>query len=133
MPTVDMCPCYSGSELACEIHGPLSGGLKPPTEVVEFPSGMKRSSDAGKIKYLLVRDGPMLHRWAVHLTRGAEIHEDRNWMLADGPEELERAKHSACRHFEQWLNGDVDEDHAAALFFNVNQVEYIKGRLGAET
>jgi hypothetical protein len=25
-----------------------------------------------------------------------------------------------------WFNGETDEDHAAALFFNVNGVEYLK-------
>jgi hypothetical protein len=98
-------------------------------EILTYPSGMQRGSSAGKINYLLVRDGPMLRRWASHLTKGAENHDARNWMKANGPEELERFKESASRHFEQWLNGEEDEDHAAALLFNINGAEYVKDQL----
>lgn len=101
-------------------------------EILTYPSGMQRGSSAGKINYLLVRDGPMLRRWAAHLTKGADNHAARNWMLASGSEELERFKESACRHFEQWLGGDKTEDHAAALFFNVNGAEYVQRRLSPD-
>jgi hypothetical protein len=49
-------------------------------------------------------------------------------MKASGDSESERFKESAVRHFFQWLNGDVDEDHAAAVFFNINGFEYVKAR-----
>src|SRR5690606_21266015 len=45
---------------------------------------------------------------------------------------LDRAKSSAFRHFMQWFNGETDEDHAAAIFFNVQAVEYIKGRMNGD-
>lgn len=90
---------------------------------------MVRDITEGKIDFLLVRDGPMLLRWATHLTNGAKKYAKRNWMQANGEEELERFKESAARHFEQWLRGDVDEDHAAAVLFNINGAEYTKDRL----
>ena len=93
-----------------------------------FDSGMVRDTTAGKVDYLLLRDGPMLHRWAAHITKGAGKYEKRNWMQAQTEEEVLRFKESACRHFEQWLAGDLSEDHAAAVFFNINGVEYTKGR-----
>ena len=92
-------------------------------------SGMQRDTTAGKIDYLLLRDGPMFERWAALLQRGAAKYDKRNWMKANSQEELDRARESAARHFEQWLRGDEDEDHAAAIVFNVNEVEYIRGRL----
>jgi hypothetical protein len=49
-------------------------------------------------------------------------------MKAQSVEELERFRMSAARHFEQWLRGDTDEDHAAAVFFNINGAEYTRSR-----
>lgn len=92
----------------------------------EFEGGMVRDTTEGKTNWALVADGPMLRRWAVHLTKGALKYEARNWLKAQGQVELDRAKESAFRHFMQWYNGDMDEDHAAAVFFNINEVEYIK-------
>lgn len=102
----------------------------------EFPSGMVRESQDGKIDYRRVLDGPMLDRWAEHLSKGAVKYPDSapgvaNWTLAEGAMELGRFQSSAFRHFVQWLRGDADEDHAAAVFFNVNGAEYVKGRMNA--
>lgn len=95
-------------------------------ERMEFESGMVRDVATDKINYLLIFDGPMLDRWAAHLTAGAKKYSARNWMLASGPEEYERFRESAARHFRQWLAGETDEDHAAAVFFNINGAEYVK-------
>ena len=94
-----------------------------------FAGGMQRDVTEGKTDYLLVRDGPMFERWAIHLTNGAKKYDKRNWLKGVGLEELDRAKESATRHFEQYIRGDSDEDHAAAVFFNINQIEYLKGKL----
>lgn len=111
----------------------------------EFESGMVRDTAEGKTNFLNVRFGPMLRRWATHLTKGREKYPDPepgtpNWTLAQGREEFLRAKESAARHFEQWLAGERDEDHAAAVFFNINLAEYVLAkdptippRLGATT
>lgn len=103
--------------------------IKDSGERVEFPSGMVRDVCRGKVNWLLVRSGPMLRRWAQHLTAGAEKYEEDNWLKASGEEELRRFKQSACRHFEQWIGGETDEDHAAAVFYNINGAEYVKGKL----
>ena len=95
----------------------------------QFSSGMVRDTATDKIDYLLVRDGPMFKRWAEHLTAGAKKYSKRNWLKAEGDAELQRFRESATRHFEQWLNGEEDEDHAAACIFNINGVEYIKERV----
>lgn len=92
----------------------------------EYPSGMVRDTTKNKTLWSLVYDGPMLKRWAEHLTKGARKYSARNWMKAGGDEEKERATDSAARHFAQWMAGETDEDHAAAVFFNINVVEYVK-------
>ena len=94
----------------------------------QFASGMVRDVTEGKTKWHLVASGPMLKRWAELMTRGAEKYDDDNWMRANSQEELDRFYQSACRHFEQWVNGDDDEDHAAAVIFNINGWEYVNAK-----
>lgn len=99
-----------------------------------FESGMVRDTDEGKTRYWRVAQGPMLRRWAEHLGRGAKKYPDvapgkSNWTLASGEPELQRFKESAFDHFMQWYYGQTDEDHAAAIFFNVNGAEYVKDKL----
>ena len=95
----------------------------------EFASGMKRDTEEDKTKYHLIASGPMLKRWAVHLTNGAKKYSDNNWMLAASEEEYQRFRKSAFRHFIQWYYGNMDEDHAAAVMFNLNGAEYVKEKL----
>ena len=104
----------------------------------KFESGMVRDTTEGKTLWHKVADGPLLQRWAELLTRGAEKYPDEeagkpNWMLAEGQVELHRFRQSAFRHFMQWFNGDTDEDHAAAVFFNLNGAEFVKGKLDSTT
>lgn len=99
-----------------------------------FESGMVRDTQDGKIDFTRVLDGPMLDRWAEHLTKGEKKYADiapgvANWTQANGQKELVRAKKSAFRHFRQWMRGDTDEDHAAAVFFNINLAEFVKEKL----
>lgn len=105
-------------------------GIKDSGEKLQFASGMVRDSAVGKMDPTLALDGPMFERWFTHLSKAAMgKYEKRNWMKANGKAELERFKISATRHFLQWLNGDTDEDHAAAVFFNINGLEYVKSKL----
>lgn len=95
----------------------------------EFASGMVRDTSAGKTDYTLILDGPMLERWAEHLTKGAGKYAPGNWLKAEGEAELARFRQSAFRHFIQWIRGDTDEDHASAVFFNVNGAEFVRAKL----
>jgi hypothetical protein len=100
----------------------------------EFASGMVRDTSTGKTQYHRIMEGPMFDRWAVHLTKGAAKYPDNedgtaNWTKAAGTAELRRFKESAMRHFVEWYNGVTDEDHAAAIFFNVNGCEYTNQRI----
>lgn len=90
----------------------------------DYANGMQRDTSDGKLDYTLIRDGVMYDRWAEHLRKGALKYDKRNWLKGLGDPEVEaRFKESAARHFEQWLRGDVDEDHAAGVFFNINGYE----------
>jgi hypothetical protein len=110
----------------------LSFTIKDSGKRESYAGGMVRDTTEGKTDYLLVRDGPMFERWAEHLRKGAVKYGKRNWTKAAGQEELDRAHESAARHFEQWLRGETDEDHAAAIIFNINEVEYVKTRMGVK-
>jgi hypothetical protein len=95
----------------------------------EYTSGMRRDTNEGKTRYdLLIPETmkvPMLKRWADHMTKGAQKYGDRNWEKAAGLPELSRFRESAFRHFMQWYHGENDEDHAAAIMFNVQGAEYV--------
>lgn len=92
---------------------------------VAFDSGFVRDVDEGKPRYdLLYR--PMLKRWAELMARGAVKYGEENWKLASTEEEAKSFQASAFRHFMQWLDGEEDEDHAAAILFNVAAYEYMK-------
>lgn len=95
-------------------------------------AGMVRDTTEGKIKFHLVYDGPMYKRWAKHLTDGAKKYPERNWMGAHTKAEADRFFESAVRHFFQWCMGENDEDHAAAVFFNINGYEYTRQRIKEE-
>jgi hypothetical protein len=60
-----------------------------------------------------------LTRVAGLLARGAEKYSERNWELAEGEAELARFRASALRHMMQWQAGEDDEDHLAAIVFNL--------------
>lgn len=78
----------------------------------------------------LLEHGPMLVRWAELMGRGAIKYGERNWEKARTAEELARFKASAFRHLVQWFFGlNKEEDHAAAVFFNVAGAEYVRERM----
>ncbi|KKL13150.1 hypothetical protein LCGC14_2528660 [marine sediment metagenome] len=98
---------------------------------VKFDSGMVRDVGVFKARFFRCLAGPMLRRWAEHLHKGQEKYPDvspgvANWTLAQGEEELQRFKESALDHMIDWLEGKEDEDHGAAVFFNINGAEYVK-------
>lgn len=103
---------------------------------VQFSSGMVREPSEGKTRYDLLIPGLfpeycMLTRWAELLTRGAVKYEARNWENAETLEEYQRFKESAFRHFIQWYvyGNTLEEDHAAATFFNIQGAEYVEARM----
>ncbi len=71
----------------------------------------------------------LLTRWAKLLARGAEKYSERNWEQANSLEEFKRFKSSAYRHFIQAMMGEDDEDHFAAVLFNLKGMIYQMNKL----
>jgi hypothetical protein len=109
---------------------------------VYFNSGMHRDTNKGKPRPDLLiplgqtndrhYEASFLWRFVMLLTRGAEKYDARNWEQAAGQEEMQRAKESAFRHFMLWYFGVRDEDHGAAVAFNIMVAEYVLWRQGQE-
>jgi hypothetical protein len=103
----------------------------------EYASGMRRDTQEGKARFdLLWPEGvpygeQFLTRFAELMARGAEKYGDRNWEQANSQVELDRFKASAARHFAQWVAGERDEDHAAAVAFNLMAYETVRWRLAS--
>lgn len=101
----------------------------------EFSTGMQRDTSESKPRFDLIMplDVPyneqLFTRLAELMGRGAIKYNDRNWEKASTQEELDRFKESAFRHFIQWFSGEVDEDHAAAVLFNIQGAEFVKYKL----
>lgn len=101
-------------------------------------SGYQRDTQEGKPRFALMfpkgipYKQQMITRFAALLGRGIEKYGYRNWEKADIPEDLDRFQESALRHLIQWMTGEVDEDHAAAVLFNVMAHETIKLKLAQD-
>ncbi len=120
-------------------------------EKAEYEGGMVRDIVEGKIEYYNIFFGPMLDRWANHLTKAKPKYPDithgvPNWTLAQGPEEYARYIDSATRHFRHWVGARqqelwnlgrtgefvpvaTPEDEAAGVWFNMNGLEELRDRL----
>lgn len=80
----------------------------------EFGTGAKRDSQEGKPRFDLVPTFA-LQRVADLYARGAEKYDDNNWMKGIP---ATRCLASLERHLHQFKQGDVDEDHLAAVVWN---------------
>lgn len=81
----------------------------------EFASGMVRDTREGKGRYDLITPFG-LRRLAQLYERGAEKYDARNW---EKGADFSRFLDSAQRHLEQYKMGLADEDHLAAVAWNV--------------
>lgn len=109
--------------------------VKDSGEREEYASGMRRDVQTDKPRIDLVTplglpyQETMAYRRGMHMMRGADKYGDRNWELASSHEELLRFRASAARHFLQWFTGETDEDHAAAVQFNMDAAELVNWKL----
>jgi dATP/dGTP diphosphohydrolase, N-terminal len=85
------------------------------TEQRDFSTGARRDHSDDRGRYDLI-SGIFLKRLAVHLEKGANKYAARNWEKGIP---LRRSFESMIRHAYQWLNGDQDEDHLAAVACNI--------------
>lgn len=86
----------------------------------EWVTGSKRDARDGKGRYDLIPVGP-LRRLAGLYERGAVKYDDRNW---EKGQPLSRYCDSAMRHLLSVLDGEEDEDHAAAVVWNMFALMY---------
>lgn len=94
----------------------------------EYKSGMCRDLQKGKPMYDLCYL-PLLTDWAILMSEGAEKYGLDNWKKSNSIEELKRFRQSAFRHFIQFLNGEEDESHHAAILFNVGAIRFLMDKL----
>ena len=108
---------------------------KQSDEQMKFSTGMERDVSKDKPRFDLIipiqipYKDQLLTRWAELMTRGAKHYSARNWEKAETIEEFERFKESALRHLMQWICGETDEDHAAAVLFNIQGAECVKWKI----
>lgn len=80
----------------------------------QFETGARRDTQDDKPRYDLIST-IALKRFAELMGRGAAKYGDRNWEQGIP---LSRFYASMFRHMMQWAEGDVSEDHLAAVLFN---------------
>lgn len=92
----------------------------------DFSTGAKRDTQAGKLRYDLISPFA-LKRLAVIYTKGAEHYGDRNWEKGIP---FSRMVASMMRHLNQFLMGDMDEDHLAQAIWNGVGILHFQEMLG---
>lgn len=88
----------------------------------KYPSGAMRDTEEGKPRYDLIPGLP-LKRLAELYARGAKKYGDWNWSQGVPSS---RCYSSALRHLMQYNLGEKDEDHLAAVVFNVFCLMYFE-------
>lgn len=93
----------------------------------DFATGSVRDSRDGKGRYDLIAPRA-LRRLARHYENGARKYTDRNW---EKGQPLARFLDSALRHLNCVLEGKTDEDHLAAVAWNVFAIMEFQERIAA--
>lgn len=90
-------------------------------------NGFTREPDADKpdLSWLFTVRGlelvprELIERIAEHYDNGARKYSADNWRRGTDPLSLLRYKRSITRHLFAWFRGEGDEDHAAAVAWNL--------------
>ncbi len=97
----------------------------------EYENGFVRDTEDGKPDYARIMAIPGLHlipiemleRMGAHMAKGAVKYGENNWRKATGLKAKLRFARSLFRHARALILGQRDEDHAAAVWFNVAAYE----------
>lgn len=87
--------------------------------------GGNRDSAEDKLDYTLLPI-PALKRVVRHYMNGLKKYGRDNWKKLSLPEDIERYKQSMFRHMMQYLSGECDEDHLAAVVWNALSLLYFE-------
>lgn len=90
-------------------------GMNASGDQEQWDTGAVRDSQDGKARYDLIDPGFLL-RFAEHMRKGAEHYGEHNWTMGIPSS---RYLASLMRHVEAYRRGERDEDHLAAIAFNV--------------
>lgn len=89
----------------------------------EFVSGAVREPEGDRLRYDLI--SPVaLKRLATNMTKGAQKYGPHNWNKGMP---TSRMLSAAMRHLEQARAGEKDEDHWAAVVFNIFGIMHFEG------
>lgn len=97
--------------------------LKDAGDREKFDSGAMREPEGDKLRYDLI--SPIaLKRLAINMTKGAQKYGPHNWSKGMP---TSRMLSAAMRHLEQARAGEKDEDHWAAVVFNIFGIMHFEG------
>jgi len=115
----------SVSPMASDRPFPLDAmGLADGGERTTYETGALREPATGKGRYDLIPPAS-LRRLAQHYERGAAKYSPRNWEKGIP---CSRCFDSAARHLQSYLEGSRDEDHLAAVAWNVFAIMYFESK-----
>lgn len=88
-------------------------------------NGGNRDSAEDKLDYTLLPISA-LNRVTQHYVNGLKRYGRNNWHKLSTPEDIERYKQSMFRHLIQYLEGQDNEDHLAAVVWNAMALLYFE-------
>lgn len=100
------------------------GGMRDGSEKTERFELLWTADDAYEDQFLT--------RCARWMARGAQKYSSRNWEQFGSEDALEHAKGSLLRHVFKFLADEVDEDHMAAVAFNVQAIDRIRRKINGQ-
>lgn len=103
-------------------------------------NGFTREPDADKpdLSWLFEIEGlelvprEMIERIAKHFANGSKKYAPDNWRRGTSPEALARYRRSVARHVFAWFRRETDEDHTAAIAWNLFIFEINKAQAERE-
>ncbi len=101
--------------------------VKDSGERQDFETGAQRDMQSGKPRFDLIPLGP-LRRLADLYSAGAEKYGPNNWRKGIP---LQRTLASLERHLADWIEGKTDEDHGAAVLWNMMALMWTADEIAA--
>jgi hypothetical protein len=99
--------------------------LKDSGERSTYSSGAQRDNSSGKGRFDLIPFQALM-RLARHYEAGAKKYSDRNWEKGMN---ISRYADAAMRHLVKYIAGFNDEDHLAAVAWNVFSIMHHENKL----